>query len=72
VNPVDYRFATETRRHLLAIVAEIDRWLAQQAGVITDGTAQLTSDEPAAKSQPPRYQPAWRGHRREQHGSSSR
>jgi hypothetical protein len=72
MNPVDYRFATEVRRHLLAIVAEIDRFVAQQPGVITDGTAQVTADEPAANTQPPRYQPAWRGHRRDQHGSSSR
>jgi hypothetical protein len=71
MNASEYRLYTETKRHLLAIVEEIDRHLDQQPGVLTDRNM-LTRREPAAQ-QPPRITPAFRsGPRGERNGSSRR
>jgi hypothetical protein len=68
MNQPTYRLVTEVKRHLLAMVEELDRWLEEQPGVITDRN--MNSREPAAM-QPPRITPAFRrGPRGERDGSS--
>lgn len=58
MNAAEYRLLTEAKRHLLAIAEEIDRYLDQQDGVLTDRNM-LTRREPAAP-QPPRTTNAFR------------
>jgi hypothetical protein len=72
MNQVDFEFATDVRRHLLGLVAAIDRWRERQPGVVTHQTAQISTHE-LAGSQPPRQQPAMSGGRMgERDGSSFR
>lgn len=61
MRPDLYRLATETKRHLLAIVEEIDRYLDQQPNVLTDRNM-LNRREPTATQSPRNTNAFRRGH----------